>query len=232
MPSDAPPNIAAEEIMPADPARAADLLLALRLTYLTLVWMTIEGAGALGLGWLSGSLLLMAFGVDSVIELFSAVVLWWRLRAEAGGQRDAAGIAAVEARAAKLAGYALFALAAYVTIASAYGLYLRHASDAQRSVWGTLIGVVAAVGMPLLGRWKLRVAGPGRLNSPALRADAMESLTCGYMSWVLIIGLLATRFLGWWWLDSVAALALVPLLVREGRGAVRGGCCGVECCHG
>jgi divalent metal cation (Fe/Co/Zn/Cd) transporter len=222
----APPNPARSG------ARAADVRWALRLTYLTLGWMTVEGACSVGLGWLSRSLLLMAFGIDSGIELFSASVLWWRLRAEAGGRADADRIAAVEARASKLAGYALFALAFYVAAASAYGLCSHHACDSHRSVWGTLIGIVAAVGMPILAKYKLQVAGPDRLNSKALRADAMEAFTCGYLSLVLIVGLLVTRWLDWWWLDSAAALVLIPFLVKEGRGAIRGDCCAGGRCGG
>ena len=81
--------------------------------------------------------------------------------------------------------------------------------------------------MPLLAAWKLKVAA--RLGSRALRADAMEAITCGYLSIVLIVGLAATRLFGWWWLDSVAALALIPFLIKEGREAITGGC---GCCSG
>jgi divalent metal cation (Fe/Co/Zn/Cd) transporter len=79
--------------------------------------------------------------------------------------------------------------------------------------------------MPILAGYKLRLAA--RLNSRALRADAMEAITCGYLSIVLMVGLAATRFLGWWWLDSVAALALIPFLIKEARAAIRGEC---DCC--
>jgi divalent metal cation (Fe/Co/Zn/Cd) transporter len=86
---------------------------------------------------------------------------------------------------------------------------------------------VAKVGMPILAGYKLRVAA--RLNSRALRADAMESITCGYLSIVLMVGLAATRVFGWWWLDSVAALALIPFLIKEGREALTGECsCSVD----
>ena len=77
--------------------------------------------------------------------------------------------------------------------------------------------------MPILAAYKLKVAA--RLNSRALRADAIESISCGYLSIVLIVGLAATRLLGWWWLDSVAALALIPFLIKEARAAIRGECC-------
>lgn len=206
--------------------RAADVRLALLLTYVTLVWMTIEGTASLLLGWVAHSLLLEAFGLDSMVELFSAGVLLWRLRVEASGHADEAQVEAVERRAARWVGTTLYVLAVYVALNSAYGLFLAHrVTDTHASVWGILIGLVAKVGMPILAGIKLKVAA--RLNSRALRADAIEAITCGYLSLVLMVGLAATRLLGWWWLDSVAALALIPFLIKEGREAITGEC---ECC--
>jgi divalent metal cation (Fe/Co/Zn/Cd) transporter len=212
---------------PNSATRTADVRTALRLTYITLVWMTIEGIASITLGFLSKSILLEAFGIDSAIELFSALVLLYRLRVEAGGKADEAHIERVERRASRLAGYALYVLALYVLASSVFGLFAHQVTDTHQSAWGILIGVVAAVGMPLLAKRKLKVAAPDRLNSNALRADAMEAFTCGYLSLVLIVGLAATRFFGIWWLDSVAALFLIPLLIREGREAIKGecGCC-------
>ena len=123
-----------------------------------------------------------------------------------------------------LVGYTLYFLVAYVVFNSAYGLFIAHRiTDTHESGWGILIGLVAKIGMPILAGYKLQVAA--RLNSRALRADAVESITCGYLSIVLMVGLAATRLLGWWWLDSVAALALIPFLIREGRAAIRGESC-------
>ena len=206
--------------------RSADVRVALWLTYITLVWMTIEGAASLLLGWASKSLLLEAFGIDSVVELFSAGVLLWRLKVEASGLADEARVESVERRAARWVGYSLYALVAYVLFNSAFGLFVvARVTDTHESAWGIVIGLVAKVGMPILAGYKLRVAA--RLNSRALRADAMEAITCGYLSIVLMVGLAATRLLGWWWLDSVAALALIPFLIKEARDAIRGEC---ECC--
>lgn len=206
--------------------RAADLNTALLLTYITLAWMTVEGAASLILGWASKSLLLEAFAIDSVVELFSGAVLLWRLRVETRGNSSAERVESVERIAARLVGYSLYALVAYVLLNSAYGLFLaKRITDTHESAWGILIGVVAKVGMPILAGYKLRVAA--RLNSRALRADAVESITCGYLSIVLMIGLAATRLFGWWWLDSVAALALIPFLIKEAREAINGGC---DCC--
>lgn len=203
--------------------RPADLRLALRLTYLTLAWMTVEGVASLALGWASNSLLLEGFGFDSVLELFSAGVLLWRLSVEARGQADEAATEAVEWRAARWVGYTLYVLAVYVAVNSVLGLFVlpRH-TDTHESAWGILIGLIAKIGMPLLAAAKFKVAG--RLESRALRADAMEAITCGYLSIVLMVGLAATRLVGWWWLDSVAALALIPFLIKEGREAVTGEC--------
>src|SRR5947208_7865428 len=204
-------------------SRADAVRLALLLTYITLGWMTIEGAASLLLGWASKSLLLEAFGIDSVIELFSAAVLLWRLRVEASGTATSEHVNLVEDRAARLIGYSLYALVAYILLNSSYGLFIaKRITDTHESVWGILIGAVAKIGMPVLAGYKLKVAA--RLNSLALRADAVESITCGYLSIVLIVGLAATRILGWWWLDSVAALALIPFLIKEGREAIRGEC--------
>jgi len=205
--------------------RAADLKFALLLTYITLAWMTIEGAASLLLGWASKSLLLEAFGIDSVIELFSAGVLLWRLQVESRGRADAARVEAVERRASGWIGYTLYFLVLYVVFNSAYGLFVAHrVTDTHESVWGIVIGLIAKIGMPILAGFKLKVAA--RLNSRALRADAIESITCGYLSIVLMVGLAATWLFGWWWLDSVAALALIPFLIKEGRAAISG----TECC--
>jgi divalent metal cation (Fe/Co/Zn/Cd) transporter len=212
------------ETTPVMASRPECVRQALLLTYITIGWMTIEGTAALLLGWASKSLLLEAFGIDSVIELFSAGVLLWRLRLEASGTATSERVDIVEGRAARLVGYSLYVLVAYVVFNSGYGLFIaKRITDTHESVWGILIGAVAKIGMPILAAYKLKVAA--RLNSRALRADAIESITCGYLSIVLMIGLAATRILGWWWLDSVAALALLPFLIKEARAAVRGGCC-------
>ena len=217
-------NLVQDETMHRTGSRADAVRLALLLTYITLGWMTIEGAAALLLGWASKSLLLEAFGIDSVIELFSAAVLLWRLRVEASGVAAVEHVDVVELRAARLVGYSLYVLVVYVVLNSGYGLFIaKRITDTHESVWGILIGAVAKVGMPILAAYKLKVAA--RLNSRALRADAVESITCGYLSIVLMIGLAATRLLGWWWLDSAAALALIPFLIKEARAAISGEPC-------
>jgi len=185
--------------------------------------MVVEAAASVGAGIVAGSLLLLAFGADSLIELLSAGVLYSRLRVEACAvEPDEEELEALEQRASRIAGWLLYALALYVLLQAGYGLLHRHA--AERSWWGIGVAIVAAFGMPPLAGAKIRVAD--EIGSRALRADAMETFTCGYLSWVLLLGLAANAALHWWWLDSAAALVLVPFLIREAREALTG-----ECCH-
>jgi divalent metal cation (Fe/Co/Zn/Cd) transporter len=113
----------------------------------------------------------------------------------------------------------------YVIVQAGYALWNEQAADTFW--WGMAIALVAAMGTPFLARAKLREAD--QIGSRALRADAIETLTCGYLAWVLLAGLVANAFLKWWWLDSVAALVLVPFLVKEAKEAVSGKGCGH--CH-
>ncbi len=194
---------------------------ALRLEALTIVWMVIEAAGSIGAGVVAHSLLLFVFGIDSLIELASAGLLYARLSIEArAGPEDRARIEALELKAARISGLLLYALALYVVLQSGYGLLHRHA--AQTSFVGLAVAAVAAFGMPVLARAKIRIAD--EIGSKALRADAMETFTCGILSWLLLAGLGANALLHWWWLDSAAALILVPFLIREGREAISGQC--------
>ena len=186
--------------------------------------MSVEAAASVGAGLAAGSLLLVAFGVDSVIELFSAGLLYHRLSRELRSvPGDAGPPDALERKTATIGGYLLFGLAAYVILQSAYGLL--HGQAAESSWWGIGITAIASVGMPLLAKAKLRIAE--EIHSRALRADAIESLTCGYLAGVTLVGLLANAAFHWWWLDSIAALVLVPFLIKEGREAIKGeSCCG------
>jgi divalent metal cation (Fe/Co/Zn/Cd) transporter len=197
---------------------------ALRLEAVTLAWMVLEASGAIGAGVVARSVLLLAFGVDSIIELVSAALLYRRLSYEVHAEpEDMQHIEVIEQKTARASGYLLYALAFYVVIQSGYGLLHRHA--AENSWPGLAIAGVAALGMPLLAKAKLRLAE--EIDSKALRADAMETFTCGYLSWVLLAGLAANALLHLWWLDSVAALLLVPFLIKEGREAISGECA----CH-
>ena len=191
---------------------------ALRLEIVTIVWMVIEAAVAVGAGIAARSLLLVAFGIDSAIELASAVIVFRRFRLEFTEKSKSVlhGADEIERKAARVAGYLLFLLSAYVFLQAIFGLTIRHA--AETSPIGIAVALIAAFGMPFLAKAKLRVAA--LIDSRSLRADAMETLTCGYLAWILLLGLALNAVARWWWIDSVASLALVPLLIREGYEAV------------
>jgi divalent metal cation (Fe/Co/Zn/Cd) transporter len=194
--------------------RSSELRAALRLEIATIVWMIIEAVAALGAGIVARSLLLVAFGIDSAIELASAVVVFRRFRIESHEKftEDLGQTRSIERKTARIAGYLLFLLSAYVLLQAGFSLVTQHA--AETSPIGIPVAVIAAIGMPFLAKAKLRVAD--RIDSRALRADAMETLTCGYLAWILLLGLALNAVTRWWWIDSVASLAIVPLLLREG----------------
>ena len=179
--------------------------------------MLIEAAVAIGAGVAAHSLSLIAFGADSLIEHASAGVLLWRLNVEL--RKGAEFPQSVEHRASRISGALLFVLAAYVVVIAVYGLWRR---DGQEfSTPGFVITVLAIPVMWWLARAKMRVAD--QLGSRALRADAVESITCGYLSGVVVAGLVAQLLMpGWWWVDSIASVVMVVLLVKEGREAWRG----------
>jgi divalent metal cation (Fe/Co/Zn/Cd) transporter len=194
--------------------KSSALRTALRLEIATIIWMIIEAIAALAAGIVAHSLLLVVFGIDSGIELASAVVVFKRFRIESRERfaNELADARAIERRTARIAGYLLFLLSAYVLVQAIFGLVTRHA--AETSLIGIAVAIIAAIGMPFLAKAKLRVAD--NIDSRALRADAMETLTCGYLAWVLLAGLALNAVKHWWWIDSVASLAIVPLLIGEG----------------
>jgi divalent metal cation (Fe/Co/Zn/Cd) transporter len=196
--------------------RAQLIRAAFRLEWLTVAWMVVEAAIALASGLMAGSLSLVAFGVDSLIELASAGVLIWRLTVELRHGESFAR--AAERKASRIGGALLFALAAYVVVAAGWSLWTRQ--GAEFSWPGLLVSLAAIPVMWLLSRRKLQVAEA--LGSRALRIDAVESITCGWLSFVVLIGLLAQLALGAWWVDAVTSLVIVWLLVREGREAWQG----------
>ena len=192
------------------------LLRAVRLEWLTAIWLVIETTAALAAGIAAQSLTLVAFGADSVIELVSAGVLLWRFMAELEhGETESE---AIEKLAGKIAAGLLFALSAYVVASVAWGLWHRQGQEFSRP--GLAIAVVAIPVMIGLARAKKRLAAT--LGSSALRADAAEAIACAYLSGVVVVGLGAQLLLGWWWIDAVTALCIVPFLVREGCEAWEG----------
>ena len=177
----------------------------LQLQVITLIWMSVEAIVSLLTAWHSHSPALFAFGGDSLIELLSAAVVFWRFRFTLG-----------EARAARIAGGLLFALAGFVVLTSI--LSLIGYRQAQRSLFGIGILLAAAVMMPWLASRKRKLAVV--TSSAALKADAVESALCGYMAWIALAGLVMNAIWNKQWADPLAALALTPLILREGWEAI------------
>jgi divalent metal cation (Fe/Co/Zn/Cd) transporter len=198
-------TVTAPEISEALRARA------IRLEYFTISWNVLEAFVAIGAGVVAGSIALVGFGLDSIIETVSGVTLLWRLRQR--GELEAHA----ESRALRTVGLTFFALAAYVGYESVSNLWLRQRPE--ESIVGIALAGVSLVVMPLLGRAKLRVAR--EMGSRALAADAMETFLCSLLSATLLAGLLLNAALGWWWADPVAALVMVGFMIHEGVEAFR-----------
>jgi divalent metal cation (Fe/Co/Zn/Cd) transporter len=196
---------------------------AFRLEWLTIGWMTVEAVVAIGAGIKAGSLVLVSFGLDSVIELASAGVLMWRLSVELRLGKKFSEHA--ERVASRIGGGLLFLLAAYVTAAAVWQLWK---GTGEEFSWpGFLVALIAIPTMRYLARRKITIAE--KIGSRALRADAMEAVTCGWLSFVVVISLAAQWLVGAWWIDGVGSLAIVWFLVKEGREAWSGDEC-ESCC--
>ena len=192
----------------ATAARPEVLRRVLWLQIFTIVWMTAEAGIALVAARAAQSPALLGFGGDSAIELFSAVAVLWRFFSDS--ER-------AEKIAARIAGVLLLMLAVYVAIASA--LALAGHREPQPSLAGIMLLIVAAAGMPWLARRKRRLAD--QTGSASLRADAAESAVCGYLSWIALAGLVVNATFHQSWADPLAALALLPLIVKEGWKSIR-----------
>jgi len=183
----------------------------------TIVWMTVEASVSLAAAWMARSPALLAFGGDSAIELLSAIVVLWRFRAPSNQEQS-------EKHAARIAGVLLFILAAYVAVVSA--LTLLGYSEPKTTYVGIAILIAATAIMPWLAKEKRKQSAI--TGSAALRADAAESALCAYLALVALVGLGINALWHVTWADPVAALVIVPLILREGREALRGKACG--CC--
>lgn len=190
-----------------------------RLEYFTIGWNLLEALVSIAAGLFAGSIALIGFGVDSLIETASGVVLLWRLsEGEAGESRERTAL--------KLVGWSLLALAAYVAVDALKSLVLRE--EPERSIPGIIIAALSLIVMPLLARAKRKVAAG--LQSRAMAADSTQTDICAYLSAILLGGLGLNALFGWWWADPAAALIMVPFIVKEGLEALRGEtCCD---CHG
>ena len=196
---------------------------AFRLEWLTIGWMTVEAVVAIAAGVTAGSLVLVAFGLDSMIELASAGLLMWRLSVELRhGQKFSER---AERTASRVGGALLFFLAAYVTAAAILQLWR---GNGEEFSWpGFVVALIAFPAMRYLALRKIAIAG--KIGSRALRADAMEAVTCGWLSLVVVISLAAQWLVGTWWIDGIA-LAIVWFLVKEGREAWSGDKSNSCCC--
>ena len=179
-----------------------------RLEYFTIVWNSLEGVVALVTGWTAGSIALVGFGVDSIIEVASGAALLWRMSADADVQRRETN----EKRALRIVGLCFVGLAAYVTYESLSDLVQKHAPE--RSIPGVALAGAALVVMPLLSRAKRKVGNA--LSSSAMNADAKQAEFCAYLSAILLLGLLLNALFGLWWADPVAALVMAPIVANEG----------------
>ncbi|MDP6455564.1 MAG: cation transporter [SAR202 cluster bacterium] len=187
---------------------------ALLLVWIGTGWNVVEMVVALWVGVSTGSVALMAYGLDSVIELIAGGALIWRLGKSWSDDRDESQ---AERRAEQLVGITFFLLSAYILVQSVVSL-MGWVREPEPSAVGVVLALASVGVMTVLFFYKRSIAE--RIGSRALRAEAMESLVCDIQDLTILVGLGANALLGWWWADPVAALALIPLLVREGMEAV------------
>ena len=184
------------------------------LSYITLSYNVLEGVASLVFGTLAGSIALVGFGIDSLIEVTSSAAALWRLRADLDHVRRAR----VERASLRIIGVCFLVLAIYISAAAGHDLW-KHEPPTE-SIPGMVVAALSVIVMPLLARAKRRVAI--ELGSRALRADAIQTSLCTYLSVVVLGGLALNALFGWWWADPVAALAMTPLIAKEGLDGLRG----------
>jgi divalent metal cation (Fe/Co/Zn/Cd) transporter len=190
-----------------------------RLEYFTIAYNSLEGLIAVVAGLFAGSIALIGFGFDSAIEVCSGAALLWRLQAQISVRKRER----LEAITLRIVGLCFLALAAYISYDSMVSL--TRAETPEPSAVGIALAGVSLITMPLIAREKRRVAA--RIGSAALRADARQTEFCAYLSAILLGGLALNALFGWWWADPVAALAMIPLILKEGLDAFRHRIC----CH-
>jgi divalent metal cation (Fe/Co/Zn/Cd) transporter len=201
--------------------RATAVHRGLSLEYFTVAWNLVEAAVALASGAVAGSVALIGFGLDSLIEVSSGGILLWRLHSDHDERRRAA----VERRALQLVGISFLVLAAYVAGDSVVSLVKREAPE--RSLVGIALAIASLITMPVLARGKRKVALT--LGSPAMQADSRQTDICAYLSAILLLGLLLNAAFGWWWADPAAGLIMAPIIAYEGIQALRGKTCCDDC---
>jgi divalent metal cation (Fe/Co/Zn/Cd) transporter len=195
--------------------------IALWLVGVTMAYNVVEAVIALWAGAAADSIALLGFGLDSVIEIAAAGVMLWRLSVETRGA-DHETVERTEHQVHVFIGGTFIALAIYVTAQAAWTLW--QAEAPTESLVGIILAAASLVVMPLVSWGKLRAAR--EIGSAALRAEAKETLACSYLSFALLLGLVANAVAGWWWADPLAALAMVPWLLKEGWEGLSGDECG------
>ena len=187
-----------------------------RLQYFTIAWNSLEAIVAIVSGLIAGSISLVGFGFDSLIEVTSGAAVLWRMHLDQPERREHA-----ERVSLRIVGGCFLALAVYIAVDSTKSLYQHERPD--RSIPGILLAVVSLIVMPMLSRSKRRIAK--ELSSGAMQADATQTDFCAYLSAILLFGLGANWLLGWWWADPAAALLMVPLIAREAASGLRAKAC-------
>lgn len=208
--------------LPADPGREALVRRGLRLNYATIAYNCVEAIVALVAGFLAGSVALVSFGFDSVIEVTASGAGQWRLRADVDPVRRAR----VERMSHRIIGWSFVALAVYVLLDSAETLWRRE--HPRPTMTGLILLCLSVIVMPLLARLKKRVAIA--LGSRAMVAEAAQTSLCAYLSVIALAGVGLNAWLGWWWADPLAAVAMVPIIAREGIEGIRGAAHCDDCC--
>ena len=201
--------------------RTGSTALAMTLLWITLAWNVAEGVIATWSGIAAGSVALVGFGLDSAIEVTASAVLIWRLQLAEGDERSESR----ERTAHRVVGATFIVLAIYIAAEVIYTLVVGNEPDT--SGVGLALAIAATLVMPILGFAKRRNAL--QLGSPALVAEANETLVCSYLSFTLFFGLAANALFGWWWADIAAAMAMVPWIVKEGLEGLRGERCEDNC---
>ncbi len=205
------------EVFPI-PSRPTVVQTAIRLEYFTIAYNLLEGVVSLVLGGLASSVALIGFGLDSFVETFSGLIVLWRFRREAQGQRDHATL---DSRALRYVGWSFFLLSTYIVVESIRKLWFQEPPDPSPP--GIVLAALSLIVMPVLARRKYHTAK--KLKSAAMVEDSKQNLACVLLSVALLLGLSLNAVLGWWWADPIAGLAMVPWLLKEGQGSLRGEVC-------
>jgi divalent metal cation (Fe/Co/Zn/Cd) transporter len=196
-----------------DSSRAELVRRGIRLSFATIAYNSFEAIGSLIAGFLAGSVALVGFGIDSVIEVTASIAAQWRLRTDWDESRRER----VEVVTMRVVGVCFIALAIYILVDAANTLARREAPE--RSPFGIVILALSVVVMPILATSKKRVARA--MKSGALEAEAAQTSLCAYLSVIGLAGVLLNAAFGWWWADPVAALLMVPIIGREGVEGIR-----------